>query len=266
MIWWHIIYTKDLERWFHHLASRRLGFSKEDPAPVVDEVRQELALKLQTLPNAPESPRSFVTAAFRNTMEDYLRARDGYPRPPAWIKRLGGAYERVFRLLCLEGRAVEEIQTMLASLYQHSREFIDTIVREVRSKVPNCGESRHHVTLDDAQAEIDIQSRHDSKTPEAQVGNSEIEAALRAILGQAQGLDGNPGLSADWLQKLQHAIQLDDDARLLLRLVYTEGYTVSDAARELKLKDADARAKLTKTLRHLRQAFERAGLGLGDLL
>ena len=266
MTWWHIIYTKESERWFRNLASRRLGFSREDPEPIVDEVRQELALKLQAMPSAPQSPRSFVTAAFRNAMEDYLRARDGYPRPPAWIKRLGGAYERVFRLLCLEGRAVEEIRTMLASLYQHSREFIDDIVREIRSKVPNCGESRHYVALDDAQPELDMQSQHACEVPEAQLENNEIEAALGPILGQDRSPDANPTLSAEWLRKLQHAIQLDDDARLLLRLVYTEGYTVSEAARTLKLKDADARAKLTRTLKHLRQVFEQAGLDLEDLL
>ena len=61
------------------------------------------------------------------------------------------------------------------------------------------------------------------------------------------------------LKKLQQ-YPLQDDERLLLRMIYTDGYTVSKAARMLGLEDKKARKLLKKTLENLRNVLTTFGV------
>lgn len=260
---WACIYTDGWQRQFAFIVRKRIPHNPELAAEAMEEVRQELAIKLSALDEAPLAPDAYIRTAFRHALEDYLRSRDGYPRPPEWIRRLGGAYEQIYRLLCLERRPLAEIQAVLDSLYRYTRSFVERIAREVRAGVVNCGARRESVGLDTAAAEVDAVSAGSAghQSPERILENLDAEAVITAVLGQAPRLDDAPATLVGALRALQ-GCAIDDDDRLMLRLVYVEGQSVSQAARVMKQPDAQARRRLKRTLQRIGQVLSDAGLAL----
>lgn len=261
LIDWQIIYEDYWTREFNRLVRKRIPYSAEMADEAMQETRQELAIKLDKLESAPKNLDRYLRVAFRNTLEDYLRIKEGYPRPPSWIKRLGAAYERIYKLLCLETRAVDDIQSIMSSLYPYTRDFIEQVISEVRAGVVNCGSWRNMVPLDLAINEVDQYNNHNytDYSPEEILQDMDSMAVVDTILN---GSGNDLGLSENMNEALQAVAQckLSDDERLLLRLIYTDGYSVSKAARLLKLADPEARKLLKNTHKRLRQALINAGI------
>ncbi len=260
---WQVIYSSAWTNEFNNLVRKRIPYSAEIAEETMEEVRQELAIKLSNLDEAPNSLNAYLRTAFRNTLEDYLRKKEGYPRPPEWIKRLGAAYERIYKLLCLERRAVNDIHAIMDSLYQHTRDFVEQVISEVRAGVVNCGSWRESVSMDNALTEVEAVGVQDpmTQTPDAVLQNMDTHALIETILGGANdSMVGTAGMEKV-LASLRQC-QINDDERLLLRLVYTDGHSVSQAARIRNLPDAEARRLLKNTLQRLKQALLDAGISL----
>ncbi len=265
---WEVIYSKYWTIQFNSIVRKRIPYSPELAEKTMEDVRQELAIKLCKLKTAPLAIKSYLHVAFKNTLEDYLRSQHGYPRPPEFIKRLGAAYVRIHKLLCLEHRSINEIHAMLDSLYQYSRTFVERIVREVRAGVVNCGATRDSVPLEYALAEVETNAvdTPPANNPEAILANMNIEAIINAILNESNTNDSETNDSKtkrkisrsflSVLQALRHCLQ-DDDERLLIRLVYSDGYAISKAAKVLKLSDSKARKLLKDITQRLSQVLEK---------
>jgi len=258
---WQVIYADNWSAEFKNIVRKRIPYSASLIEDTMHEVRQELAISLAELTEAPHAINAYLRTAFRNTLEDYLRKKDGYPRPPEWIKRLGAAYERIYKLLCLENRAVNDIHASLESLYQYSREFIEQVIAEVRVGVTNCGAWRESVSLDNVISEVEVSDNQKVTTPEDVLQDMDSVSVCTTILGERPATPEilHSSNFATVLKKLQQC-NLDDDARLLLRMVYTDGHSVSKAARLLNLPDAKARKLLKNTLKVLRQTLRDAGI------
>lgn len=253
---WEVIYNNDWTARFRHIVNKRLPRSADIAEATMEEVRQELAIKLTSVATVPESVNAYLKTAFRNTLEDYLRLKHGYPRPPALIKRLGSAYVRIYKLLCLEQRSFNDIHAIVESLYQYKREYVDQLVREVRAVVVDCGSWRESVSLDMNQTEIDSKTAGMVENiPEDILHKMDMEAIINTILGNKHTGRRYSDAIKDVLQALQHCIS-NDDERLLLRLIYTDGHSVSHAARILKLPDVKARKLLKNVVQRLRQVIE----------
>ena len=260
---WQCIYNDNWSVEFKNIVRKRLPFSVSLVEDTMQEVRQELAISLTTLDSSPDSVNAYLRTAFRNTLEDYLRKKQGYPRPPQWIKRLGASYERIYKLLCLENRSVNDIHASMASLYKHTREFIEKVISEVRAGVVNCGSWRETVSGDDALNEIDSseQSQHSAELPDEWLQQFNSTALFKIILGEATSLPDT--LQNQNIKSLFENLQkypLQDDERLLLRMVFTDGYSVSAAARLLGMEDKKARKQLNTTLNNLRDILQAAGI------
>jgi len=256
---WRIIYEDAWTTEFSAIVRKRIPYSKDNAQEVMDEVRQELAIKLHTLDNVPNSVNAYLRTAFRNTLEDYLRKKEGYPRPPEWIKRLGAAYERIYKLLCLENRAVNDIHAMLESLYQYTFEFVEQVISEVRAGVVNCGSWRHTVSIDAAVSDVETASMHSqlNQSPESILEDMDSTAVFATILGQQAS--GHSEKIIEILSLLGQC-QINDDERILLRLVYADGHSISEAARLIKIKDAEARKRLKSVYQRLKQVLTGAGI------
>ena len=258
---WEVIYSDNWTREFMQIARKRLPYSSEAAEEAMQEARQELAIKLDKLSVPPNDLNSYLRSAFRNTLEDYIRSKHGYPRPPSWIKQLGAAYERIYKLLCLETRAVEDIHSIMSNVYQYTRDFVEQVIREVRAGVVNCGSWREVVPLDIAINEVeqfssgnDIYSRPDQILEEM-----DSRSVVEMILNQTGSDLGGSETMRGVLQNLAKC-KLNDDERLLLRLMFTEGYKLSKAARELNLADAQARKLYAACIKRLQQCLIAAGI------
>lgn len=257
---WQIIYQQSWTREFTAMVRKRLPHSSESADDTMNEVRQELAIKLYELSTEPSSVSSYLRTAFRNTLEDYLRKKEGYPRPPEWIKKLGASYERIYKLLCLENRAVNDVQAIMQSLYHYTRDFIQQIIVEVRAGVINCGAWRDKISLDIAMAEVEQINRvtEPAASPDVILQGMDCGAVVSAILGQAEHPVGHSAKFTKFLSALAEC-KLDDNERLLLRLIYTDEFSVSEAARKIQLKDSEARKLLKQLFIRLRAALTKSG-------
>jgi RNA polymerase sigma factor (sigma-70 family) len=258
---WQVIYDENWTVEFRSIVRKRIPYSSDVAHETMDEVRQELAIKLSSLNEAPGAPNAYIRAAFRNTLEDYLRKQEGYPRPPEWIKRLGAAYERIYKLLCLENRAVNDIQGMMQNLYQYSYDFIERVIREVRAGVVNCGAWRDTVSIDLADDAFDNSDVTSTLTqgPDSVLEEMDTQAVIATILGQGSHVSVRTTRIRDMLGVLANCT-ISDDERLLLRLIHTDDCSVSEAARRIKLKDSDARKLLKEVYQRLKMALASAGL------
>ena len=260
---WEVIYSDYWTSYFNKLVRKRLPYSAEIAEETMEDVRQELAIKLSKLDTAPNSINAYLHTAFRNTLEDYLRSKEGYPRPPEWIKRLGAAYERIYKLLCLENRAVNDIHSMLENMYQYTRDFVEQVVTEVRAGVVNCGSWRDSVSIENVISEVEAAGQHNRQTlsPEEILQDMDSRSVIETILGQQLTSTDFTDVFAEALAALSRC-EMGDDERLLLRLVYTEGCSVSKAARLVGLPDAEARKRLKKTMQHLEKTLSDAGISI----
>ncbi len=260
---WNVIYTEQWSAEFKNIVRKRIPHSSALVDDTMQDVRQELAISLAKLSTVPDSINAYLRTAFRHTLEDYLRKKEGYPRPPEWIKRLGAAYERIYKLLCLENRPVNDIHATLSSLFQYSRKFIEQVVAEVRAGVVNCGTWRDTVSVDSALNEVEEKGCQNSSVqpPDTILENLDSESVIGILLGK-HSIPSQQLRSKNFGEILQHLqkCEIDDDARLLLRMIYTDGYSVSQAARILQLPDALARKQVKSTLKTLQQALSAVGI------
>lgn len=258
---WRVIYSDVWTTEFNNIVRKRIPYSSGSAQDTMDEVRQELAIKLNELNKAPDSLNAYLRTAFRNTLEDYLRKKEGYPRPPEWIKRLGAAYERIYKLLCLENRAINDIHAMMDSIYQYTREFVEQVISEVRAGVINCGSWRDTVSIENALTEVETANIYNQATlsPEAILQNMDSAAVFATILGQSGAETGRSTKAGEMLSLLGRC-EIDDDERLLLRLVYADGHSVSEAARVIRFTDSEARKRLKNVYKRLKQALTDAGI------
>lgn len=254
---WEVIYNDKWTCLFRKIVLKRLPRSAEVAEETMQEVRQELAIKLSQLDAAPHSPDSYLKVAFRHTLEDYLRLKHGYPRPPELIKRLGAIYVRIYKLLCLERRSINEIHAMMKSLFQYTRQYVDQVVSEVRAGVVDCGGWRESVSLENTATEVDVRSIDIDNKPEDLLERMDMDAIINTVLGNESA-----GTSySDSIEKILSSIKQcigDDDERLLLRLVYTDGHSISAAAKILKLPDAKARKLLKNVILRVKQVLDHA--------
>jgi hypothetical protein len=210
------------------------------------------------------SPEGFVVVRFVNLMHDYATAKYGRPRPPAWLVRLGTHWKRVFELHCLRRMLPETVVDMLHASADLARENVRSMIREVRARVPGCGQAGSGESLAADPAALDTQGAApvaDACTPLDAEEMTQLVGALHGVLGEQPNSDSVPGtLHPEWLPQLRGSLRVDDDERLLLRLIYQQGYSISKAARALQLKDHNARRLHARLLERLRAALQSCGL------
>ena len=125
----------------------------------------------------------------------------------------------------------------------------------------NCGSWRDTVPIDLAINEVEESDpdNYQNQRPDQLLEEMDSRAVVEMILNQSVsdlGRSENMRQALDVLSRCQ----LSDDERLLLRLVFAEGYKLSQAARQLNLADAQARKLFTACLKRLQQALIAAGI------
>jgi RNA polymerase sigma factor (sigma-70 family) len=195
------------------------------------------------------APGTFLTACMRNALEDFSHARFGKPRPPAWLVRLGGLWLQVFKWLCLERTPEPAISDRLAASQESTPEQVRSMVRTIRARHPNCGQSLHISSLDeinDSEGRAPIDPVALDAEPEARESRSRVEQALLAL---AQMLGETP----TQLPILARAdLSVSDEETILLRLIYVDGMKLAEAARAVQAPEHTVRRQLQRCLTRLR--------------
>ena len=260
-----------IEHWdrINRLAARRFpdpNVADEAALFVLEAIRADDWRRVRTYAGRARFS-TFLTVMVGRLLEDFSRSKYGRFRVPTWVRRLGPLWEQVFRLLCEERRSRDEVLAVLAGAGPDDRPetAVEECIGVILAETPDCGRRRMEaVAMDpaDIEAETDGSWGEPAATPEALASARQQAELLEAVGSLLHG--GDPRQDAGMAHGLAAVVgnraALGDEDRLLLRMVYQDGLTVSAAGRRLGWEVDVTHRRLRQVLRRLRQAMTDAGL------
>lgn len=206
---------------------------------------------------------TFITVLTKRLLEDFSRKKFKRIRPPQWLKKLGGLWLEVFRYLCLDRYTVPEtVESMVSSVPGRSREEIEDAAQTVLLKIHDCG-AYHGAEFqtEDSELEQAAHSTKDHSSQEDTVYEKDSRLLFEVIFQNF--LDDPPNSSSlDMVNEQLSSMKicLRPTERLLLRMRFVEGMSVSAGCRKLGLDEYKGRKVLRDCLTTLREQFRQAGL------
>lgn len=245
----------------NRLASRRFPqqeIAEEAALFVMDGLSYDNWRRLRSFEERSSWP-TFIAALTLRLLEDFSRHRFGRVQPPLWVRRLGGIWTTLFRLLCLERYSPSEAAHMIADRYPGQTQTAEEAAYRLLGEIPNCGERRGE------QAEFDESITPTASEEDCSVQEQDLEqeernqmlAALGRILFDGSGSEAAPRL----MQRLMdNPLNLEPKDRLLLKLCYRDGVGVAEAGRMLGWNRHQVHGRLRRLLARLRQQVAEAGV------
>ncbi len=228
-------------------------------------------------------PKTYLYSLASNLIEEFSRKRFGRPRPPRWLQDQGELWVQMWKMLCLERQLLPSIVDRLCINGARDPEALYDVARTIKARMPNCGLSAmDHELRDDLEIISDAQqvgtspvgSEPELPTEEALVG--EVLLMLRSVIGggateedfsvtsrEEAGQCANQ--MAERLSGLSDKLTLTDEERLLLRLIFVEGFSKTAASKSLGLASHQAGRIVNTALARIAQAMRDCGLSLEDL-
>ena len=207
---------------------------------------------------------TYIASVCIRLLEDFSRKKFGRVRPPGWVTALGGIWLLLFQLLCLQRLALTDaVETVLAGKGVGRREEVEKAAWNILERITHCG--GHHgleVALDEA-GEEQLNDRENAgggmNDPAEQWLNDERRVFFQLLFHEGTE-DKKITDSAQHLLKSRISIQLNAEERLLLKLCFQDGLTVTKAGKMLGLNGNQTHGKLRRLLTRLREDFDQAGI------
>ena len=264
---------------YHAIACRRFGNEGLAEEAVTSAIESLSANDWSALSkyNQRSSPDTYLITVFNNALEDFSRRRFGRVRPPVWLKRLGGVWVKIFQMLCLEREDPESIVARLTGSLRSTldAEQIHCSISQIRGRIPDCGAYRMEETTNE-EGLLDTYSTNGSEfsaTPDASLEGKD-QATILSVLADLLGKVDVMTVDEQFKDRLLHveikaaiiSAKLNDDDRLVLKLVFQEGYGVAEVARLQKIPDHHVRRRLQKVLKRMKKALNDRKLSANDIL
>ena len=202
---------------------------------------------------------TYIAALTLRGLEDFARARFGRIEPPLWVRRLGGIWMQLFRLLCLERYSPAEAVAILANSQSSAAGVVEANAYRLLGEIPSCGEQRGEQTPLDEETLAPAAAENGSEQEQRLVEDERqrlFTALGRIIFGEtAEAVD--PQLLA---RVSAAGLHLETRERLLLQLCYRDGVAVAEAGRMLGWNRFQTHGRLRRLLERLRQDLHRVGL------
>lgn len=210
--------------------------------------------------------KTYLAHVVRRLLEDFARNRFGRKRAPLWIDRLGGVWKELFTLLCIESLSVlQAVQSVCSRSGAAESDFLMDCAAQIVDKVKDCGTVRGpDIPLEDAALEtLASAAEHPMDNPEdicSATQSSSFMQALRAVLDISDEQEEltDPGTVDHFRHLLSQSLRIDAEGRLLLRLVFEEGLSVSDAGRRLGLNAGQTHGRMRRLQAHIREGITAA--------
>jgi hypothetical protein len=189
-------------------------------------------------------------------LEDFARRRFGRRQAPLWIRTLGGIHILLFRLLCLERYSLSDA-VELAAQRQHipNPAEIESAAHAILEKIIDC---RAHQALEVDMKEADGCSQTGSAYARFEDMDRDcfLETLFAGVFNQE---DGKQRIAAHAAMGRLRLV-LTAEERLLLKMCYQDGLSVTRAGELLGLNRHQAHGRLRRLLARLGDAFEKAGI------
>ena len=245
----------------NRLAGRRFqqaALAEEAALFVMDELARDDWQRLRGF-TGRSTLATYVGALTLRLLEDFARARFGRARAPLWIRRLGGIWLTLFRLLCLERFSPDEAVAILNDSQPGTSRTTEEAAYQILGEIPSCGGHQGETTAFCEETTLPP-AEEDCSVQEQQV-EAEERGQLFAILGRIVFDGTEEGVDPRLLERAAGVgISLEPRERLLLQLCYRDGVAVTEAGRMLGWNRHQVHGRLRRLLERLRQNFAAAGL------
>lgn len=270
---------------FEKLARRRFNegvLAEESVTFVIERLSDNDWEKCRAF-QGKSKPQTFLYSLGSNLIEEFARKRFGRPRPPTWLKAQGELWVRMWKFLCLERQPIESVMERLSNGGQRERPFLEDVARTIKARMPNCG-----LTAMDQQTVEDITAVSDARTVteddagfsapfrDERAAATEIALMLRSVLQEdvaEEDFSETARLEADAqadavssaLGGLRQQLSLTAEEKILLRMVFVDGFSKSNAARAIGLADHQGGRIVNAALARINAAIETTGVSIDDL-
>ena len=244
-----------------------------------EEAHQNLALKVDAMPEDQDISDALVFAVFKNELISVKRNRLGYPRPRAWLRQFSELGQDLFEWMCLQKLPREKIIAMAEKrsrekAYVHiaagdeandstdHKQFLIQLTDTMIQK-KECDGTRPSVTSDINDDAV-VQIASDIPSVEEETDHAQLELMLSMILGTATIDDAIRNQAAERIEDLKKSLQeqplLDDMDILIIRCYYFQGMSQNDVATLVKEPLQRVVRKREAAIKRIRQFMEAHGL------
>lgn len=245
----------------NRLAGRRFPrgeLAEEAALYVLDRLADNGCERLKNF-EGRSSLATFIASLTLRLLEDFSRKRFGRLQPPLWVRRLGGIWLTLFRLLCLERHTPMEAVAMITQQQGSTAPVVERAAYQLLGEVPSCGERRgEQVAIETADS---IHADRDTPSPQEVRIEDEEQLRLMNTLGRLLFEEEAAGIADDQFRQLrQIGTNMDGRDKLLLKMCYRDGLAVAEAGRLLGLNRFQVHGRLRRLFTQIRLSLEKAGL------
>ena len=253
-----------LEHWelINRLAGRRFpgsALAEEAALFVLNRLAADDWRRLRAF-TGESTLATYIAALSFRLLEDFARARFGRSTPPLWVRRLGGIWLTLFRLLCLERFTPDEAVALVHQQQAGDPRQIERAAYQLLGEIPSCGEHRGDAPGGGAETDLRVGDEADCPEQEQRLTEGEREQ-LFATLGRVVFDEAVADSGSRLLARVSAAnIELAPRERLLLKLCFRDGVAVTEAGRMLGWNRFQVHGRLRRLLERLRRELARVGL------
>ncbi len=256
------IKNKVLANWalINRLARHRFGstaLAEEAALFVLEHLEADDWHRVRSF-NGKASFATFLTSLSFRLMEDFSRKRFGRIRPPLWVQRLGGFWLLLFRFLCLERLSVAEaVEGVTQRKSGEDRGDVEAAAWTLLERVVHCGthQAREVPLVEDEHKQIT-----QGTMPEAVFEQEEKDHFLHALFGDLFNPEEKKQAGGCWGKIVALGVKLTAEERLLLKICYQDGLSVTSAGDLLGYNRHQVHGRLRRLLARLRSDFSAAGI------
>lgn len=283
--WPSLVFDEQFLAAVDKLAGRRFGdggLAEEAATYVIEYLSDSDWQRCQSF-KGNSQPKTFLVSIASNAIEEFSRKRFGRPRPPTWLQDLGELWVKLWRSLCLERQPLAALVDRFATRGFRETDAVKQAAKVIKARIPNCGNSaRDSETVDDIDTLSDsVQAVDDDCCGEQPEFNNPFEAELvmmlRAIVepepknadftgSNAASIDSIAGSQKSQLAALQAALQLGDQEKIMLRMIFVEGLSKSATSKALGLPAHQAGRMVNDALERIAAALQSCGMDLDSVL
>lgn len=251
---WQKLVTANWEL-INQQARRRFGDStlaEEAALAVLDGLLQDGAKRMKSY-QGRGVPRAFLAAVSWRLLEDFARSRFGRKRAPGWIRQLGGIWEKLYTLLCLERFDITDAVMAIAGDVEAKR--TEEAAWTIRQRIEDCGS---HQALEVDLDEEKLSGAESSVSP-AQVEEQQKDELFRHLFLVLTDLP-QERIEKESTKLARLNLSLTAEERLLLRLCFVDELSVTRAGEMLGINRFQAHGRIRRVLAKIRDELGRAGL------
>jgi DNA-directed RNA polymerase specialized sigma24 family protein len=283
--WPEVVFDPDFMAAISKLADKRFGsgsLAEEASTHVIEYLSANDWEKCQSY-QGKSQPKTFLFTLSHNALEEFSRKRFGRPRPPTWLQELGELWIKLWRSLCLERQPLPTLIDRYSQKEFREPDSVAQAARVIKARIPTCGQSSRDSELSDdidrlsdaTQAE---QADACSETPDFENPfYAELLMMVKAVCNSSTGTqdfsqeaagkyDGIAAQQQSRFDALRAALKLNDQEKIMLRMIYVEGLSKSATSKAMGLPAHQAGRLVNDALERISQAIKHCGVELDGLL